>query len=100
MNMEKINNPKKNCWEIKKCGREKGGAKTGEFGVCPAATRKSANGINGGKNGGRICWAIPHTYCEGQIQGEVEQKRVNCVGCEVYETIEREEGANFYLASL
>lgn len=83
---------KKNCWEYKKCGREIGGANIKELGVCPAATRKSADGINGGKNGGRVCWTIAHTYCEGQIQGDPRQKRSSCVGCEVYETINREEG--------
>jgi hypothetical protein len=25
-----------NCWEFKKCGMEKGGAKATELGVCPA----------------------------------------------------------------
>ena len=29
---------KKNCWEYKKCGREVGGAKVKDLGVCPAAT--------------------------------------------------------------
>ena len=27
-----------NCWEVKKCGREPGGAKVAELGVCPAST--------------------------------------------------------------
>ena len=27
-----------NCWEVKQCGRQPGGPKAGEFGVCPAAT--------------------------------------------------------------
>ncbi len=25
-----------NCWEFRKCGREEGGAKASELGVCPA----------------------------------------------------------------
>jgi hypothetical protein len=28
---------KLNCWELKKCGREAGGAKSNEMGICPAA---------------------------------------------------------------
>ncbi len=44
-----------NCWKYKKCGQEPGGNKVYELGVCPAATNSTANGINGGKNGGRIC---------------------------------------------
>ena len=49
---------KQNCWEFKKCGREPGGVKTAELGVCPAATTEKANGLNSGRNGGRACWAI------------------------------------------
>jgi hypothetical protein len=28
---------KLNCWEVKKCGREPGGVKVKELGVCPAS---------------------------------------------------------------
>ena len=49
---------KQNCWEFMKCGRERGGAKEQELGVCPAVTDVSSHGLNDGENGGRICWAI------------------------------------------
>lgn len=91
---------KQNCWEIKKCGREKGGAKTKEFGICPVSERKSANGINGGKNGGRICWAISHTYCDDKIQGNLAEKQLVCVKCEVFKRVQQEEGDGFYLINL
>jgi hypothetical protein len=45
---------KMNCWELKKCGREPGGAKTAEYGVCPAAESTDSNGVNSGKNGGHF----------------------------------------------
>ena len=35
---------KLNCWQVKKCGREPGGAKVAEFGVCPAAAETALNG--------------------------------------------------------
>jgi hypothetical protein len=54
--------PKLNCWEFEKCGRQPGGIKVKELGVCPAATEKRAHGINGGINGGRACWAIAGTF--------------------------------------
>jgi hypothetical protein len=57
--------PKKNCWEVKQCGREPGGSKTADMGVCPAAADSSSDGVNGGKNGGRICWALAGTFCGG-----------------------------------
>lgn len=81
-----------NCWEIKKCGREPGGSKTGELGVCPAATDKSSDGINNGKNGGRLCWAIAGTFCGGKVQGDFAQKQVSCMACDVFKQIKAEEG--------
>lgn len=36
---------RQNCWEFKKCGREPGGAKASELGVCPAATDASSDGL-------------------------------------------------------
>ncbi|HUU69563.1 MAG TPA: hypothetical protein VM186_08565 [Planctomycetota bacterium] len=90
---------KKNCWELKKCGREPGGSKTGEFGPCPASTDKAADklngGGNGGGNGGRICWAITGTLCGGKVQGTFAQKRLSCVSCTVLATVKEEEGRQF-----
>ena len=88
---------KQNCWEFMKCGREFGGKKSHEFGVCPVATEEKANGINSGKNGGRICWAISGTMCGGTIQGEFAQKQSTCLACKVYRQIQKEEGNNFHL---
>lgn len=89
---------KKNCWEIKKCGREPGGTKTNDLGVCPAASASQCNGINSGKNAGRICWAIAGTFCGGKVQGDFAQKSVSCMSCEVFKLIKAEEGAeNFVL---
>jgi len=82
---------KQNCWEFKKCGREPGGTKTGEFGVCPAAVDASCNGLNGGKNGGRICWTITGTFCCGKVQGTFAQKRSSCITCDFYKIVAEEE---------
>ncbi len=84
---------KQNCWEFKNCGRQPGGAKVAELGVCPAATDTSVNGMNGGKNGGRICWAITGTFCGGKVQGTFAQKQLSCANCEFYVTVYREEKA-------
>jgi len=88
--MEKLN-----CWEIKKCGREPGGTKARELGVCPAATDSSSDDMNNGKNGGRLCWAIAGTFCGGIIQGEFAQKQASCMSCEVFKQIKREQGFEF-----
>lgn len=46
---------KQNCREERRCGREPGGIREAELGVCPAATATAHNGINGGDNAGRYC---------------------------------------------
>lgn len=88
---------KHNCWEMKKCGREPGGAKSAEMGVCPAPTSTPSNGVNSGKNGGRICWAIAGTFCGGKVQGDFAQKSVSCMSCEVFKTIKQEEGTEGFV---
>lgn len=88
-------NGKKNCWEAKSCGREAGGTKSHELGVCPASTTLTCNGMNGGKNGGRMCWAVAGTLCGGKVQGEFAQKRMSCMTCEFYTAVKGEEGSNF-----
>ncbi len=85
-----------NCWQVKKCGREAGGAKAGELGVCPAA-QADLSVANNGSHGGRICWAIAGTLCGGKVQGTFAQKVANCMNCEFYLTVKREEGATFKL---
>lgn len=84
---------KQNCWEMKKCGREPGGVKTPELGLCPASTDKTADGLNGGKNDGRICWAVTGTFCGGKIQGTFAEKQLSCMSYEFYKRVRDEEGA-------
>lgn len=81
-----------NCWEVKKCGREPGGSKVSEFGVCPAAVETKTNGINNGKNGGRVCWALAGTLCGGKVQGTFASKLSNCINCDFYKSVQKEEG--------
>ena len=86
---------KQNCWEFKKCGRELGGLKAKELGVCPASTQTKAHGMNSGKNGGRTCWALTGTLCGGKAQGSFAEKVGNCMACEFYKLVSEEEGANY-----
>jgi hypothetical protein len=86
--------PKVNCWEFKKCGREPGGAKVAELGVCPAAMEFRTHGTNNGQNGGRACWALTGTLCGGQVQGKFAMKLRDCIECEFYRLVAVEEGPN------
>ena len=76
-----------NCWEFMRCGREAGGAKAAELGVCPAATDQSYDGINGGTRAGRICWAVAGTCCGGRVQGSFAEKRASCLSCDFYRLV-------------
>ncbi len=62
----------------KNCGREPGGQKTNVQGICPASTEKRLHGVHGGTNGGRACWVISGTMCDGDIQGTFANKYSNC----------------------
>ena len=88
--------PKLNCWEYKKCGREPGGAKVPELGVCPGATETRLHGIHDGTNGGRACWVIAGTLCGGKIQGTFAVKLENCSNCGFFGSVRTEEGKNFW----
>lgn len=97
--------PTLNCWEFKKCGRQPGGAKAPELGVCPAASESRVSGTNSGTNGGRVCWYIAGTLCGGKVQGTFATKLSNCMQCEFYQSVIKEEGkgaakANDVLAKL
>lgn len=76
------------------CERQPGGEKVEELGTCPAAADSSFNGINFGKNAGRICWAVAGTCCGGKVQGTFAEKRKSCVTCDFYKHVQEEEGTS------
>jgi len=85
---------KQNCWEYKKCCR---GPKRLEGPVresCPAYTEIRVDEINGGKNGGRVCWAISGTLCGEEIKGTFA-KNIDCRECDFYKKVRDEEGEYF-----
>ncbi len=84
--------PFPNCWEQKRCGREPGGANTATLGICPAAIAEHLTGTNRGLNGGRVCWAIAGTLCNGQVQGSFALKLGNCMRCEFFHIVSQQEG--------
>ena len=82
---------KKNCWEHKKCGRQPGGNKAEELGICPVTTYKELDGAHEGRNAGRACWAIAGSLCGGKIQGTYAQKLHNCWRCDFMNSVKKEE---------
>ncbi len=85
-----------NCWEHKKCGREPGGEKAAELGVCPAAADSAFDGFNLGVNAGRICWLVAGTFCKGQVQGTFAEKRLSCRHCDFYKQIHADKGTTYF----
>ncbi len=73
-----------NCWEYKKCGREKGGANTGQLGVCAAYP-----------DNGKTCARIAGTLCGGKTQGSFAMKLADCVQCDYYKSGHYVRGLSF-----
>ncbi len=84
-----------NCWEHQKCGRERGGAKVHELGICPASIERGLDGLHGGRNGGRACWAVAGTFCKGKVQGTFADKSHNCLTCGFYQLVKEQQGSHF-----
>ncbi len=82
----------KNCWEINKCGREIGGSRVAEFGVCPSVTDKSCDGLNNGKAAGRICWAVSGTFFDNNSRCIYAEKLTSCMKCNFYKLVKEEQG--------
>jgi hypothetical protein len=85
---------KLNCWEFMRCGREPGGAKVKELGVCPAAIEGRVSGFNCGKNAGRSCWAVAGTFCAGDVKGTFASKLNTCLKCDFFKLVSNEEEEN------
>jgi len=83
-----------NCWEFKKCGRQPGGNKVAELGICIATTDGRVDGLNHGTNAGRICWFVSGTLCGGKVQGSYAIKLTNCMSCNFYQLVTKEESSS------
>jgi len=82
---------KVNCWEFMNCGREIGGGKVDALGVCPTVLEMSADGLNRGTAGGRICWAVSGTFSGKKVEGYFAKKRVSCKSCHFFQIVKEEE---------
>lgn len=89
--------PHQNCWEFFACAREPNGARVCELGICPATTDTRCDGINGGKNGGRLCWCVTGTLCGGKVQGSFARKKMTCFECSFLQRVRQEQGNEFCL---
>ena len=89
---------KLNCWEVKKCGRTKGGEREKDLGVCPASKELRLDGVHGGDNAGRACWVVAGSLCNGKVQGTFAAKYGQCERCDFYLAVKKEEGAKYEMS--
>ena len=85
-------NKKLNCWEFMKCGKGTEPAHADKPNVCPVAAEASADGLNRGLNGGRICWVIAEERCKDKIKCSGLHHDSSCFSCEFRHKVMAEEG--------
>jgi len=85
-----------NCWEYKKCGREWGGSKVHELGICPAVKETKLNGLHHGNNAGRSCWIVAGTFCGGTVTGTFAEKISTCESCDFYNLVKDEYRSDIF----
>ncbi len=83
---------KLNCWEYMECGRGPGGFGTHEAGVCNIAKEIAANGLNGGVNGGRLCWLIAEKCSSEEVKCSNYHNKNSCFSCKFRYKVSAEEG--------
>jgi hypothetical protein len=89
---------KLNCWEYRKCGREKGGLMVDILGECPVASAMKFDGRNDGIAAGRACWMVSGGGCAIRLRHD----RSNCcLNCEFYQRVmfEQEENVSYRFAT-
>ena len=83
---------KYNCWDFMKCGRGPDGDKVSKEDMCPVAVDAAAHKLNGGKNGGRLCWIIAESTDEKNIKCTANHNRNSCFSCQFRFKVNSEEG--------
>jgi signal transduction histidine kinase len=88
-----------NCWEVMGCELGPGSGGPGSGGPCRAATDEASNGINGGVNAGRLCWAVVGTLSGEPVVAPCA-KLQHCLDCTFFDKVRSEEGPAFQLLKL
>ncbi len=83
---------KLNCWEFMKCGKVPGRDNKGKSGVCPVAAEASADGLNEGLGGGRLCWVVADVCCNGKVKCSDLHRETSCFSCQFRYKVIQEEG--------
>lgn len=76
---------KRNCWEFMGCDKLD----------CPARSSELYDGINNGKNAGRVCWAVVGTMCRDKTTKDLSAKYSDCMDCKFFDYVHHGEDRNF-----
>ena len=88
---------KQNCWEFMQCGKGPSENADNGLGACPVPQEERLNGIHGGINGGRTCWFVAGTLCDGDASGTFAKKIKDCEQCEFYQEVQQKESHRFII---
>jgi len=86
----------KNCWEVYNCGREPGGERAEEFGICRVTVSESFSGRNNGENAGRCCWQVAGTFSSNADCAQLANVE-KCEDCGFLKRVRYEESGFFRL---
>ncbi len=81
-----------NCWEFVNCGREPGGDRADDLGVCPAAADRRFDGLNDGINAGRVCWIVAGTENNDRPHCILADRHHPCQECSFYQQVQQSAG--------
>jgi len=83
-----------NCWDFLGCDRGPDAHQP-----CAVATDSASDGVNGGHNGGRLCWAIAGTLSGNEPLAACALEK-DCRECDFLHLVRSEEGDSFKLLKL
>ncbi len=82
--------PRLNCWETLACGAQDCAPQ--DPGWCPVPFDTSLDGVNGGHNGGRACWAVSGARCRQGTLTAAPGDAASCAACPVLASVRTQEG--------
>jgi len=83
-----------NCWELQRCGAEM--LTEGDPGYCTVPHAELLDGVNGGVNGGRVCWSVLGARCCRGDTASPPGGAEACLKCGVLAQVRMEEGALWF----
>ncbi|MGA1821626.1 MAG: two-CW domain-containing protein [Thermoplasmatota archaeon] len=89
---------KKNCWQFNDCGKEPFSERIHDMNECPVLKAEKFDGINSGINGGRYCWRVEGVNCAacgGISTPNWSDAERNCLLCDFFNKVRKEEGSDF-----